>query len=90
MNKGDSPFRRRCRGRAATVVVTALPNMAQSSQMLPDAVLDTVLCQQDLPRGKAARATNGLSAVDGSVTNRLRLGLAEGTHPPIRDPSRPP
>ena len=32
-------------GRAATVVVTALPNVAQADQMLPDAVLDTALCQ---------------------------------------------
>lgn len=31
-------------GRAATVVVTALPTRAQASQMLPDAVLDTALC----------------------------------------------
>jgi D-alanyl-D-alanine carboxypeptidase len=32
-------------GRAATVVVTALPTPEQSPQMLPDAVLDTALCQ---------------------------------------------
>jgi D-alanyl-D-alanine carboxypeptidase len=32
-------------GRAATVVVTALPNAAQAGQLLPDAVLDTALCQ---------------------------------------------
>jgi D-alanyl-D-alanine carboxypeptidase len=32
-------------GKAATVVVTALPNREQSPQMLPDAVLDTALCQ---------------------------------------------
>ena len=32
-------------GRAATVVVTALPSREQSPQMLPDAVLDTALCQ---------------------------------------------
>jgi D-alanyl-D-alanine carboxypeptidase len=32
-------------GRAATVVVTALPTAEQSPQMLPDAVVDTALCQ---------------------------------------------
>jgi D-alanyl-D-alanine carboxypeptidase len=32
-------------GRAATVVVTALPTPEQGPRMLPDAVLDTALCQ---------------------------------------------
>jgi D-alanyl-D-alanine carboxypeptidase len=32
-------------GKAATVVVTALPNREQAPQMLPDAVLDTALCR---------------------------------------------
>jgi D-alanyl-D-alanine carboxypeptidase len=32
-------------GRAATVVVTALPTREQSPEMLPDGVLDTALCQ---------------------------------------------
>jgi D-alanyl-D-alanine carboxypeptidase len=32
-------------GRAATVAVTALPRPAQAPQLLPDAVLDTALCQ---------------------------------------------
>jgi len=32
-------------GKAATIVVTSLPSREQAPQMLPDAVLDTALCQ---------------------------------------------